>query len=450
MPHDKLLAWEGNPNLGDIDAVAASIERFGFIAPICIWTSRGRMVAGHTRLLAFRMLLEADATFIPRGAPGLGLVPVRWHEFRDEADAEAYALADNRLSELAKTDDRKLAAALERIRRADKTLPKIAGFDETKLAVVRARAERVPQGDPDKLPPAPTVPRVKAGDVWLLGDHRLLCGDSFVEENRALILDRLADAVVMDPPYAIYGSSTGIGADIADDKMVRPFFEQIFRASFASVKEFGHVYVCCDWRSYPAIAHGAHAARLSPKNVIVWDKDNGVGSMYAQCHEFVAFFVREPPATAMRGAKGKRTGHRMVMRKNIVHTPRVAGSEKVHNAQKPAELLKELVTNSTDAGDVVVDFFGGAGTTLIVCEILGRRARVFEIEPRECDKILVRWEALTGKKAALQVRRVETPVDAQQSGNAPALLASKRGKQGKNKQTRDRDAGASTRSARTA
>jgi hypothetical protein len=157
-----LLAWAGNPNEGDKEKVAASIKRFGFIAPICVWTSKGRMVAGHTRLQAFFLLLDRDASFIPRGAPGPGLVPVRFHEFESEAEADAYALADNQLERLSHTDDAKLAAALERIRKAAPELPKIAGFDGKALEAIRARARHVSftahDKDP-KVPPAPALPK---------------------------------------------------------------------------------------------------------------------------------------------------------------------------------------------------------------------------------------------------------------------------------------------------
>jgi ParB-like chromosome segregation protein Spo0J len=163
-----LTPWEGNPNVGDKEKVAASIKRFGFVAPICVWTSKGRMVAGHTRLAAFFVLLDRDAKFVPRGAPGPGLVPVRFHEFESEAEADAYALADNQLERLSHTDDAKLAAALERIRAMDKTLPKIAGFDDKAIEAIRARARQVSftahDKDPDEVPDPPKV--VPSFEAW--------------------------------------------------------------------------------------------------------------------------------------------------------------------------------------------------------------------------------------------------------------------------------------------
>lgn len=423
LPRELVSRWLKNPrkNAKAVPRVRLSMERFGFIAPLCVWTSKNRLVAGDTRTISFdELVAEHGDGWMPRGAPGPGLVPVRFHEFADEAEADAYGIADNKLGELAEWDQAKLEDIVEEFA-GDRELFDATGLDHDEFFA--DPGDSAPTRDPDSggesddpkdklpdddgkpdardvLPPPPKEPRCKVGDLWILGEHRLLCGDTFSADARMRLLEgRCADAIATDPPYAVFGSSTGIGKDIVDDKMIRPFFEALFRACAVSVKNFGHIYCCCDWRSWAAVWHGASVARITPKNCIVWDKGGGIGSMYAQCHEFVGFFVLEPDTRSLHS--GKAAGHRMVNRKNVIAANRPAGDERVHGAQKPVVLLSEFIVNATEKGETVVDFFGGSGTTLIACEDLGRKACLMEQEPRECDKILARWEKLTGKTAEL-------------------------------------------------
>lgn len=263
---------------------------------------------------------------------------------------------------------------------------------------------RPPKPDEDVIPEPPRVPVTKVGDVWKLGRHVLVCGDCFDEKTRKRVLSEPIDLVLTDPPYAIYGSSTGIGADITDDRMVRPFFEQLFRVVERTLKPFGHAYVCCDWRSYAMLWESSRAARTGgaygvwPKNCIVWDKGgSGLGSNYANTYELVAYFMKLPTPKAMKGSSER--GIRSVLKPNIVHENRPHGDDRQHNAAKSPALFRGFVENSTDAGERAVDFFGGSGTTLVACEQLGRVATVFEVEPKYCDVIVERWERLSGGKA---------------------------------------------------
>lgn len=277
------------------------------------------------------------------------------------------------------------------------------------LLALGAEGVNLPDLEPEPEPPAededpeffvsPDDPIAQPGDLWILGEHRIACIDSFVHASRRAALDGAAiDCVMTDPPYAIYGSSTGIGADIADDKMVRPFFEKLARLCSEHARMFGHVYICCDWRSYAALWDGARRAGLSPKNCIVWDKlSSGLGSMYANTHEFVAFFAALPVATAMKSTA--RRGQRQVHKANLVRYPRVMGKERQHNAAKPIQLFADLVENSTDAGDLVLDPFLGSGTAVLACEKIGRRCIGIDVEPKWVDVSIRRWEELTGRKA---------------------------------------------------
>ena len=200
-----------------------------------------------------------------------------------------------------------------------------------------------------------------------------------------------------DPPYAIFGSSTGISSEISDDKMVRPFFADLGFALRRATKPFAHVYVHCDWRSYQVVWYGMTNAGLVPKNCIVWDKgDGGLGAMYMNSHEFVTFFVNEPSTGAATG-HGKKAGQRTVNdQTNISRAGRVRGDDRQHNAAKPLGMLMWLIQNSTDEGEVVCDPFLGSGTTLIAAEQTGRVCYGMEIEPKYVDVIRQRYADFVG------------------------------------------------------
>lgn len=288
------------------------------------------------------------------------------------------------------------------------------GFAQTEidaLLALGAEGVNLPEPEPEPEPKTagedddpgffvpPEDPIARPGDLWILGEHRIACVDALVRASRRATLEGSAvDCVVTDPPYAIYGSSAGIGADIADDKMVRPFFENMARALGEHVRMFGHIYICCDWRSYAALWDGARRAGFSPKNCIVWDKHSaGLGSMYANTHEFIAFFAALPVDKAMRGDAQR--GQRSVYKPNLIRYPRVTGKDRQHNAAKPVALFSDLIENSTDPGDLVFDPFLGSGTSILACEKTGRRCVGIDVEPKWCDVSIRRWEELTGHKA---------------------------------------------------
>src|SRR5579883_1595985 len=206
IPIGEIRKWEHNPRKNDpaVPEVARSIRKYGFVAPCVVWESRGRLVAGHTRIKALESLLAEDPGFVPRDAPGPGLVPVRFHEFRDEAEANAYAIADNRLAEKAEWDDQLLGAVLEDIRALDEEMLEFTGFDAGEITSL---IDGVQPPDPSEAPPAgppPLQPTTRPGDLWILGRHRLLCGNS----AEARDLDRLLGGkpvrlVNTDPPYNV-------------------------------------------------------------------------------------------------------------------------------------------------------------------------------------------------------------------------------------------------------
>lgn len=383
-----LKAWEGNPmthSPEQIEQLRASIREFGFTVPILV-DSDNTIIAGHGRVAAARLegLIEVPAVELQ------GLTP---------AQKRALVIADNQLPRNATWDESRLTLELGALRSE--------GFDLTLTGINLKETNRLlgtigRRTDPDDTPEPPKNPVTRVGDLWLLGRHRLRVGDSFDSLDVAhLIGKRKIHLVLTDPPYAIYGSSTGIGSDIADDKMVRPFFEKLGAVIAREVQEFGHIYVHCDWRSYATLWHGLKSAQLAPKNCIVWDKGSaGLGNSYANTHEFVAFFAKLPKQKAM--TSGNKRGQRPVHQANLFRTNRVTGAERQHNAAKPVELLAWLIDNSSNEGDNVLDLFGGSGSTLIAAHRQERTCLIMEMEPRFADVIVERYQAHTGEEAHLE------------------------------------------------
>lgn len=415
---DALMTHPENPRRGDVEAVKASIEANGFYGAVVAQRPqgnrrKGRILAGNHRFLAAR-------------AAGLDQVPVVWVDVDDD-EARRILLADNRTADFATYEDRTLAELLTTLVESDR------GFEGTGWVpadlselLERLEAETTPDpaptsgagaGGDDELevddipPPSKRVVSVR-GDLWRLGDHVLLCGDSFVDDDvdrlRSAISPARLEAVLTDPPFAIYGSASGISAEVADDSMVVPFFEQLCRQIHRVLPDFAHVYIHCDWRSYASLWEGAKRARLSPKNCLVWDKGSfGMGSNWPNAHEFVAFFAKLPPTKTMTSSA--KTGQRQVLdHANILRFSRVTGSEREHNAAKPVDLLSLILEKATDEAAAVLDLFGGSGSTLIACERTGRRCALIEKDPQWCDVIVRRWQRLTQSKAVRETAAGET------------------------------------------
>lgn len=254
------------------------------------------------------------------------------------------------------------------------------------------------QTDPDEVPETPAEPVIKPGDLIALGDHRLLCGDSTkMEDVSRLMNEQVADVIFTDPPYALFGNSTGIGG-VADDKMVRPFFRALLSHLRTFSKPYAHLYVCCDWHSAFVIEATSREVELAAKNLIVWDKGNGgVGNMYQNTHEFVWFFGNTPK---QKTTTKTTSGERLVQgRPNVWKFSRVSHTKREHNAAKPVELVQYAIEASADRGQLVLDLFLGSGTTIVAAEASGMRCYGMEMEPKYCDVIVKRWQEFTGKTA---------------------------------------------------
>lgn len=427
VPIEQLLDDPQNArrhNDRNLQAVEASLEAFGQVKPVVARAlptdpRNVQLVAGHGTKQAALAL-------------GWTHLAVVVDQFNDKT-ARAYGIADNRTADLAEWDMANLHDALADLDDMTDAMGFTAAEIESLAGLADAAAAEVgvelggesepessepepsadsssdtvaPAEDEPPMPELPKEPRTKFGDVWHMGAHRLLCGDSLEEADgegykvQALAHLGRVNAVVTDPPYAIYGSSSGIASDIADDKMVRPFFRSLANLIRSTLEPFGHFYTFTDWRSWSSLWE-AFRGRLVVQNCLVWSKGGGLGHNYLMAHELIAFGANLPPQNAM---SKRETGMRPVRVPNVFEFSRVTGDERHHNASKPVPLLEQLIRNSTDDDQVVAEPFGGGGSTLIACERAGRVCRAVEIEPAWCDVIVQRWETLTGRKAELQPR----------------------------------------------
>lgn len=398
VPLTAVKPWARNPRKNDgapVDAVAKSIVRFGFVAPIVVWASRAQIVAGHTRLKAIEKLLREDCAFVARGAPGPGLVPVRWHEFASDAEAEAYAIADNALGELAEWDLSAAQELLAGLRSQDAELAAIAAGGSASLSALLdaldeadalAAVANTPAPD---APPLPETAESEPGQVYELGPHRLLCGDSTNATELARAMGGVqADAVFTDPPYNVaYTGKTKKALKIENDAMdgsaFRAFLVGAFSSMRAVAKAGAAIYVCHADSEGENFRGALRESGWLFKQCLVWVKDQFVLGRqdYHWKHEPILYGWAE-------GAAHKWCGDRKQTTVWNFDRPRRNAE---HPTMKPVELIEYALSNSTELNDVVLDAFGGSGSTLLAAARTGRRARLVELDPRYCDVIRKRW-----------------------------------------------------------
>lgn len=398
IPLEDLLPYARNSRTHtaeQVNELAALMREFGWTNPCIVRGSPPTLGAGHARVLAAKKL-------------GASHAPCIRVDDLTEAQFRALVIADNRAGEKAGWDDKLLAVEFDDVVASGFPL-ELTGFDAADVRDVRKRAAKgessTPKGQAgeDDFGTVPIDPITRPGDVWQIGRHRLVCGDSLDRETWRPFLDAglKPHCIATDPPYAIYGSSTGMASDIADDKMVRPFFEAVLKLCRDVLPFFGHLYVFCDWRSYPTIAMAARTVdTLELKNVIVWDKGgSGLGSNYANTHELVGFWHKLPAQTAM----GHRAaGIRAVHKPNILRFNRPSGDERKHNAAKPVALMREVLDNSTSPADVCFEPFCGSGSTMVAADQLDRVCIACDLEPKWVDVTIGRMLKLRDLEARLQ------------------------------------------------
>jgi DNA modification methylase len=392
-----------------IRQIANSIKAFGFNVPVLVDADLN-VVAGHGRLLACTEL-------------GWTEVPTLCLDHLTPAQARAFRIADNRLTEIAIWDDRLLAQQLKDLSLLvlDFNI-EVTGFEVGEIDLRIASLEALPEPDDDPadiLPePAAGPPISKVGDVWLLDHHRLLCGNALDAAAFAALMDEEHAAMAFsDPPYnvRIDGHASGLGAihhrsfPMASGEMDRPEFTAFLGQAFRNLAAFSvdgslH-FICMDWRHAEDLLVAGRGVYGELKNLCIWVKDNaGMGSLYRSQHELVFVF------------KHGRNGHRNNVqlgqfgrnRSNVWHYPGAnsfarCGEEgnlsALHPTVKPVAMVADAILDCSARGDIVLDAFLGSGTTVIAAERTGRRCCGLELDPVYVDTIVRRWQALTGGSA---------------------------------------------------
>ena len=390
-----------------IRQIAQSIGSFGFNVPVLIDRDLN-VIAGHGRLLA--------------QAPGMGEVPAIRLEHLSEAQKRAFMIADNRLTEIASWDDRLLAEQLQALSSVELDFDiETIGFDmgEIDLRIESLNAREASPAEP----PIPDVsgPAVsRLGDLWLIGRHKLLCGDARSEAAHAELMGtERAAAVFSDPPYnvPIDGHVSGLGKvrhrefPMAAGEMTREAFTEFLTVALERMKASSHpdsvAFVCMDWRHIRELLDAARSTSLDMLNLCVWTKPNaGMGSFYRSQHELV-FALKVGPGrhrnNVQLGAYGRNRSN--VWAYAVGPGFGRAGEEghlaALHPTVKPTAMIADAILDVTRRGDIVLDPFLGSGATLMACERTGRRCYGLELDPLYCDVIIRRWQSYTGGSARL-------------------------------------------------
>ena len=362
--------------------MAASIKEFGFRQPIVV-DAEDVIVVGHTRLLAAQKL-------------NLDTVPVHVATGLTPEQVKTYRIMDNRSHQEAQWDFELLAPEMSELQALCVDLS-LTGFDIPEINALMAKADAsAGLTDPDECPETPQTPVTVPGDLWLLGRHRLLCGDSTsVNAVERLMDGEKADMVFTDPPYGMdYEGGRGkanfgrIANDAAAGTELREMLSGALSATVCATKQGASKYICFTWRTYDDFLAALQDCGMEPKACIVWDKQR-IGLShgdYRPQHEFI-FYV----------AGGVWFGDRA--QSDVWYVSRDSNKEYVHPTQKPVALIEKALGNSSKAGDAVLDLFGGSGSTLIACEKSARNARLMELDPKYCDVICKRFQDFSGKPA---------------------------------------------------
>lgn len=388
-----------------IRQIAASIERFGFVNPVLV-SDAGEIVAGHGRVEAAKQL-------------GLKSVPTLSLAHLSAAERRAYLLADNKLALNAGWDRELLAIELQGLIDLEFDV-ELTGFSlaEIDLTLDEAR-ESKPEGKdaPEDEIPIPAAAAVSApADLWLLGRHRLICGDAQDPATFVTLLgNERAHMVFTDPPYnvKIDGNVCGLGGvrhrefAFASGEMSEDAFTGFLSATLgnmaAAMRDGAIAFVCMDWRHMGEMLAAGRGCFAELKSLVVWNKTNGgMGSFYRSKHELIFVFkTGDAPHTNSFGLGGAGRHRTNVWDYPGISSPGAARGEELamHPTVKPVALIADAIRDCSRRGEIVLDGFGGSGSTLIAAEKTGRLARLVEYDPLYCDTIVRRWERVTGKRA---------------------------------------------------
>jgi site-specific DNA-methyltransferase (adenine-specific) len=383
-PVGSVRPYDNNPRDNDdaVDAVAASIRAFGFRQPVVV-DEQDVIIVGHTRYKAALKL-------------GLTTIPVHVAKGLSPEQARAYRIADNQTATLSRWDEDKLPLELMELHKADFDLA-LTGFPEDEILRLLAAPPTEGQCDPDDVPEPPEEPVTKPGDLWVLGRHRLLCGDATRSEDLARVTDnRPADLLLTDPPYNVgYEGKTADKLTIANDAMTdadyRTFLAGALTAAGQHLRPGGSFYLWhADLVALPVRLACADAG-LQVRQCLVWVKSVLVPGRqdYQWKHEPCLYGWADGAAHTWLGDRSQTT---------VLEFDKPAKSAE-HPTMKPVDLFAYLIGNSCKPNGVVLDPFAGSGTALVAAEQTGRTACLVELDPRYCDVVVARFEAFTGQKA---------------------------------------------------
>jgi DNA modification methylase len=358
-------------NENQVMQIASSIKEFGWTNPILLDGENG-IIAGHGRLMAAKKLNETE-------------VPTIQLHGLSESQKKAYIIADNKLALNAGWDDELLKLELAGLKDAGYDLSLI-GFNADELKAF----EPVTEGlvDEDQVPEVPEEPKTKLGDIYKLGNHRLMCGDSTsIDAVEELMDGQKADMVFTDPPYGV--DYDGINNDS------RSGLEDLLRGAFGNyfaVSKSGASIYCFHSDRCADIFHKVFREFFHFSSMIIWAKNSLTLSQtdYQSQHEPCLYGWMD---------NGTHSWHSDRKQTSVwkFDKERFEG----HTTPKPVSLVEKAISNSSKGGDSIIDLFGGSGSTLIACEKLNRSARLMELDPKYCDVIIKRWEDFTGQKAEI-------------------------------------------------
>ena len=391
---DSLIPYVKNSRTHSPDQVAqiaASIKEFGWTNPILVDGDNG-IIAGHGRLMAARKLGHKEVPTI---------------ELKDltETQKKAYIIADNRLALNAGWDNEMLTIELNDLL-ADGFALDILGFDPKEIAALLEPEMVEGLTDEDAVPEVPEEPKTRLGDIYELGNHRLMCGDSTsIDAVDELMDGQKADMVFTDPPYGV-DYDGGHATDKRrtklenDDKTL--MYAGALPIAYMASKDGAALYLWFADRFAKDVLIALDECNFQVRTWIIWNKNlaqfGAIGAQYKTKHEPCIYAFKRGKAPFWNGPNNEVT----------VWDVKRHSKNEFHPTQKPVELPVRAMENSSKGGDTVLDLFGGSGSTLIACEKINRHARLMELDPKYCDVIVKRWEDFTGKKATLLTEVAET------------------------------------------
>ena len=389
-----------------IKQIARSIETFGFNVPVLVDPNL-RIVAGHGRVLACQLL-------------GWSQVPTISLDHLSDAQARAFMIADNRLTENSTWDDRLLGEQFKALAELNLDFQlEDTGFEMGEIDLCIQGLSEIEDSDPaDELPTDSGSAICRPGDLWQLGPHRIVCGSALDASAYDRLMDKRQAAMVFtDPPYnvPIDGHATGLGAvrhtdfAMACGEMSEAEFTQFLidtcRLLAQHSVDGALLYICMDWRHAAELLAAGKAVFTEYKNLCVWSKSNaGMGSLYRSQHELI-FVFKQGSASHRNNVQLGQFGR---YRTNVWQYPSANSFSRkggegnllaLHPTVKPVRMVADALLDCTARGDLVLDAFLGSGTTLIAAERVGRMAYGLEIEPRYVDTTIQRWQRLTGQAA---------------------------------------------------